>query len=183
MWVGLCPVMTWEKAMFGRYALQTDQQSRKCPLSRPQLAWGDQAPPPLSEPRSGFQMSTHVEVPPASRAFSFQRKWRGCRAGSRGARLPFCLCTLPAARLVQGVHLLPVLLQCHRHKGRSECGELGGHRPQGRRGSTRRAPPQGSPGAQTLAARARQRCPGSWPAWRVARGLRHVRRTPHPALV
>lgn len=111
-----------------------------------------------------------------------ERRSGGCRgeAGVPGSLSAF---PLPPARLVQGVHLLPVLLQCHRHKGRSECGELGGHRPQGRGGSSRRAPPQGSPGAQTLAARARQRCPGSWPAWSAARGLRHVRRTPHPALV
>lgn len=116
-------------------------------------------------------------------SFLLPEKVEGVQSGEPGCQAPFLRFPCPPARLVQGVHLLPVLLQCHRHKGRSECGELGGHRPQGRGGSTRRAPPQGSPGAQTLAARARQRCPGSWPAWRVARGLRHVRRTPHTALV
>lgn len=70
----LCPLMYWAKAISGRHVLQTDQQSRKCPFSLPQLdGWGwvgrgsvSASPQPL-EPTS-WMPRAHMEVPTSSPA-------------------------------------------------------------------------------------------------------------------
>ena len=82
----LCPLMSWAEAISGRHVLQTDQQSRKCPFSLPQLdgeggGRGVSAPPPsLWSPHRGCLGLRWRCPPPALCVVSPEnRYWRQSR--------------------------------------------------------------------------------------------------------
>lgn len=62
VFVCLCPLLTWERAIFGPCVLQTDQQSRKCLFSQAQLGWGSGPLSPVFGARgSGFQPTSRLQ--------------------------------------------------------------------------------------------------------------------------